>query len=266
MKKNLHDAVAAIFHELDVVRRRLKHGLLFIEGCWLLSWWLLRLPFHTWLLFRVCLEENILLRWLLAPGKTRQLPSDDVFSGEHRPSKVKYVDWYRGSFFNVSRSRPRSRIVGGVIAAGLLLSLSFGLNTLIARSSEQPSSTITTAFDQPRTVDLPDGSIAKLDRRSQIKSEYVGGKRVVRLLWGRAMFAVEPDKQRPFIVKARGIDTTAVGTRFTVSIDQASVNVDVHEGVVTVRSERNDDQALEIMLHQGEKGRFPVESVEPVAR
>lgn len=265
MKKNIHDAAAAVFVEFTAGCGRLIGGRLSIKGCWLCTRWVSRIPLHTWRFFRVCLAENLFLRRLLAQEKSQPLPSDDVSSDERRLSKVRHVNWYRGSFFKDTNNRPRNRVAAYAFTAVLMLSL-FGLYSLIAGSSEQPSSTIVTAIDQSRTFKLPDGSIARLGRLSQIKIEYVGEKRVVRLLWGRAMFDVEPDKQRPFIVKARGIDTTAVGTRFTVAIETAAVMVDVHEGVVLVGPEGANNEGMTIKLTKGMNQSFPVEPAGAIAR
>jgi ferric-dicitrate binding protein FerR (iron transport regulator) len=227
MKKNLNAALAAVLDKA-------------IAGCRGLGRWLLMRPRPT------------------PPGAGPAI--------EDRPSNVTYVNWRRDDYSATVKDNPHpNRVVTGVAAIVLAL-LSIGLYSLLAGSSEQTDRTIETALDQPRTVLLPDGSIVKLSRQSQIKIEYVGEQRVVRLLWGQALFDVEPDKHRPFTVKARGVDTTAVGTRFTVSIETASVNVDVHEGVVIVGPEGTSDEAPKIELTKGKSHGFPVQPLGPVAR
>lgn len=82
---------------------------------------------------------------------------------------------------------------------------------------------------------LPDGSELTLDASSRIEVDYSAERRLTRLLEGAAFFAVQRDAARPFIVQARGVQVTVLGTRFGVEIDGGQgVLVQVESGRVRV--------------------------------
>lgn len=81
---------------------------------------------------------------------------------------------------------------------------------------------------------LDDGSIAELNRGAEIEVNFTAIERQVVLRRGEALFTVEKNPLRPFIVRARGVDVRAVGTVFNVRLDSATVEVLVTEGKVQV--------------------------------
>lgn len=82
---------------------------------------------------------------------------------------------------------------------------------------------------------LPDGSELTLDAASRVEVDYTAERRLARLLEGAAFFAVQRDAARPFIVQARGVQVTVLGTRFGVEIDGGQgVLVQVESGRVRV--------------------------------
>lgn len=81
---------------------------------------------------------------------------------------------------------------------------------------------------------LDDGSIAELNRGAEIEVNFTATERRVVLRRGEALFTVEKNPLRPFIVRARGVDVRAVGTVFNVRLDSSTVEVLVTEGKVQV--------------------------------
>lgn len=81
---------------------------------------------------------------------------------------------------------------------------------------------------------LADGSMVELNRDAEIAVAFGADERRVELLRGEAMFSVQRDPQRPFVVVARGVAVRAVGTAFNVRVDAAVVEVLVTEGTVRV--------------------------------
>lgn len=81
---------------------------------------------------------------------------------------------------------------------------------------------------------LDDGSVAELNRGAEIEVNYSAGERRVVLRRGEALFTVEKNPARPFVVLARGVAVRAVGTAFNVRLDGAAVEVLVTEGKVQV--------------------------------
>jgi transmembrane sensor len=91
-----------------------------------------------------------------------------------------------------------------------------------------------TAIGELRTVTLPDGSRAHLCAGSALALHYDGDRRRVALLAGEALFEVEPDPSRPFVVEAAGGEIFARGTAFDVSASDARTEVTVTEHAVDV--------------------------------
>ncbi len=81
---------------------------------------------------------------------------------------------------------------------------------------------------------LDDGSVVELNRGTRIEVDYLPTERRVHLVQGEASFTVAKNHDRPFIVRAGGVDVRAVGTAFNVRLDTRSVEVLVTEGKVRV--------------------------------
>lgn len=94
--------------------------------------------------------------------------------------------------------------------------------------------TFDTAVGQLRRVVLPDGSRLDLAPDSRVILRYSPFRRELRLERGQAFFAVAPGKWRPFVVEARGVRATAVGTAFDVRTGPAGTVVAVSKGQVEV--------------------------------
>jgi transmembrane sensor len=98
---------------------------------------------------------------------------------------------------------------------------------------------VATARGQQRDVQLPDGSVLRLDTATQVEVALYAGRREVRLVEGQAVFQVQADTTRPFDVLAGPVRVTVVGTRFSVRHTsaipgEAGVRVAVEEGRVRV--------------------------------
>lgn len=76
---------------------------------------------------------------------------------------------------------------------------------------------VNTEKGQRANVTLPDGTVVWLNSYTRLSYDvgYGGSKRVVSLT-GEAFFDVANDKERPFIVKTKGMDVEALGTTFNV--------------------------------------------------
>ncbi len=87
---------------------------------------------------------------------------------------------------------------------------------------------------QPARQVLGDGTIIDLRDGAEIAVEFTAQYRRVTLLHGEAHFVVAKNPERPFIVKAAGVDVRAVGTEFAVELGSRGVDVVVTEGKVAV--------------------------------
>ena len=81
---------------------------------------------------------------------------------------------------------------------------------------------------------LEDGSIVELNRGASIDVSFGPGGRRVALRGGEALFTVAKDPQRPFIVRAGGVEVRAIGTAFNVRLASTAVEVLVTEGRVDI--------------------------------
>ncbi|CAN5165697.1 FecR family protein [soil metagenome] len=88
--------------------------------------------------------------------------------------------------------------------------------------------------DQPRTVELSDGSHIYLNRHSKLSVRLKGDSRAVTLADGEAAFDVTHDPARPFVITAGDHDVRVLGTAFNVLNHDGRFSVGVERGVVAV--------------------------------
>jgi transmembrane sensor len=149
---------------------------------------------------------------------------------------------------------PRRWLLPTAAAAGLA-SLMVVLRFMPDGAATAEPMTYQADIDAPQTVTLEDGSIVNLDVGSRVEVVMTQDRRDIRLLAGRAIFDVAHDRTRPFIVEAAGIDTTALGTRFQVDLQEQDVVVTLSEGRVAVDRDR-PGAALDEQLEPGEQLRI----------
>ena len=169
-----------------------------------------------------------------------------------------------------SPSRTRKRPVrrretgwrGGAMAVLLLLVGGLGI-VLWAGGSEEAASdsayrTVTTEPGERSQLQLADGSTVRVNVDSEIRlpSPFQPDRRVVQLT-GEAYFDVEPDPDRPFIVRTETASVRVRGTAFNVRgyPDEDEVVVAVTEGGVSVRPQHDEREPAGVELESGEVGR-----------
>lgn len=91
-----------------------------------------------------------------------------------------------------------------------------------------------TAIGEQRSFILEDGSYIYLNTDSHVKVDLSARQRHIALLRGEALFVVEHDAARPFIVSTSRANIRALGTQFNVRWRAESTEVTVVEGVVQV--------------------------------
>ncbi len=108
----------------------------------------------------------------------------------------------------------------------------------------------TSVAGQIREVALADGSRAVLDSNSAIAIDYAQDRRTIRLLKGRAWFAVRHGDRRPFRVEAADGVVRDVATAFEVDDTGSQTLVSVTQGAVELETGGH------FVLHQGERAAF----------
>ena len=98
---------------------------------------------------------------------------------------------------------------------------------------------------------LPDGSEMELDTDTSVSVRFDRTQRVVRIISGRVEFKVAHEPERKFLVQARDVGITDVGTEFEVYARPESTLVTVFEGRVAVEAKPPDESVRSARLSSG---------------
>lgn len=131
----------------------------------------------------------------------------------------------------MQRKAKRKWAVPAVLAATLAL-LACGIWLLQAPSVYEFE--YRTDVGERRTITLPDESRMTLNTGSRARVGYSRSERRIELQQGEALFEVEADGRRPFLVIAGNGTLRATGTAFSVYVRGDAVEVTVTEGTVEV--------------------------------
>ena len=156
-----------------------------------------------------------------------------------------------------TRIRPKNKVISIrrwaavivvlVVAGGLLYKNWPQKDQQMAVKSDMASEVVSTGQDKERTVLLSDGSYVHLSENSRLTFPKVfeGQTRKV-FLSGKALFDVESDSDRPFLVQSGTVITEVLGTTFSVRArtEETEVHVSVTEGQVRVREENQEIRVL----------------------
>jgi transmembrane sensor len=104
---------------------------------------------------------------------------------------------------------------------------------------------------------LPDGSVVELNGTARVTIAFSEKVRRVVLEQGEAHFQVAKNARRPFVVMARGVEVLAVGTAFSVEIDDGKIDVLVTEGRVAVAESADRARAV-VPVDAGQKLSVPI--------
>ncbi|MFC4307923.1 FecR family protein [Steroidobacter flavus] len=118
------------------------------------------------------------------------------------------------------------------LALAASVAMAIGLSVLSAH--QDWTADYRTSADIER-VTLEDGSTLLLDAETALDVEYTAQRRTIRLRRGRALFDVEHDPSRPFVVDDGTATATALGTVYAVRHHDEGLQVTVREGRVAVR-------------------------------
>ena len=155
--------------------------------------------------------------------------------------------WDQANVLAQLTSSPRERVSAGSsyrdarrfrgLGATLVLVVGMALGYWLWRPSMTASNGhYVTAVGQQRVWKLADGSLLQLNTATRVSVEYSGKERAVHLLRGEAHFVVARDPDHPFEVYAGADVIRAVGTAFSVYLQDEQVRVTVSEGRVALAS------------------------------
>ncbi|WDU60421.1 FecR family protein [Pseudomonas poae] len=147
--------------------------------------------------------------------------------------------------------RPQRRAVLRYAVAASVVAVALGLGLFSGLGQPKPyTAEFSTRLGEHRQVALPDGSVMDLNSRSRVAVRYEKDRRGVELKQGEAMFSVEHDTRRPFVVAAGAGQVTVTGTRFDVRRDDDQTRVVVEAGTVKVQG-RSPDELVTLTAGRG---------------
>lgn len=127
-------------------------------------------------------------------------------------------------------------------------------NLVVPGFRDSPVELYATDIGEQRTIELVDHSTIHLNTNSLVEVDYAPRERRVRLVKGEALFEVERNEGRPFVVYAAANTVRAIGTRFLVRLIRDDVEVVVSEGSVeltrpvTGRGSSEPDQQTLVLI------------------
>ncbi len=98
---------------------------------------------------------------------------------------------------------------------------------------------------------LPDNSTVRVEEGFISFRKGLNGENREVTLKGRAVFEVEKDASRPFVVKTQDTETKVLGTKFTISERQEITSIEVMSGKVQFSA-----LSQQVVLVEGEAARF----------
>jgi transmembrane sensor len=110
--------------------------------------------------------------------------------------------------------------------------------------SAAPTIIYASAKGEVKVATLPDGSRVTLDSDSAMELRFTKASRALRLLRGRAFFAVSSNPRRPFSVAAGNRVIVALGTRFDVRLRPGELMVTLLEGSVKISAPGLDGSTI----------------------
>jgi len=123
------------------------------------------------------------------------------------------------------------------IAASILIvgGIAWLTSTLLEKGSAEPETLNIASVSQVKRDTLPDGSIAVLNKHSEISYPAIfrGKTRSVRLK-GEAFFNVKADKKKPFIIAVNDVEVKVIGTSFNIRSLKGLTEIIVETGIVQV--------------------------------
>lgn len=128
------------------------------------------------------------------------------------------------------------KALGAVAALLIMCVATWTGNQIYTQHKAHYEAVYVTAVGDVRNVDLPDGSIVRVNTNSKIEINFERKVRNVKLVYGEAFFEVAHAANRPFLVNVGDRQIKAVGTAFNVRLNSGRVAVTVEEGRVALLS------------------------------
>ena len=209
--------------------------------------WLRRSPEHV----RAFLQVSAFWENAQTLGKRPHLDMAGLVARARAECNVFPLDARHGEA--AESRRERQGIVRGFVALAATLLLSIG--TILTAWYVYSPPIYATGIGEQRYITLEDGSSVELNSRSRIRLKFAETERLVELLEGQALFKVQKDPLRPFVVNTGDTSVRAVGTQFDVYRKRTGTVVTVVEGRVAVAPISDGRHSILSLLRE-DKTRF----------
>ncbi|WP_335965409.1 FecR family protein [Galbibacter sp. PAP.153] len=169
--------------------------------------------------FENCQENNI------------QLPEEAAIIKSRMYGQIKKTIQKRARNLKLQKQR---KVFLKIVAALLFI---IGCGTVYKLLNKQEFYTETTALGEKKTISLPDGSVVSLNSATVLSySSGFNEKNREVTLSGEAYFEVTHNKEKPFIVHTKHLNTKVLGTSFNINAYNGNHNakVSVTTGKVNV--------------------------------
>lgn len=130
---------------------------------------------------------------------------------------------------SLHRQQRQRRWLAG-LAASVLVMLAVALS--VSPGWRDPA--YSTTLGEQRSIALADGSVIHLNTRSRVEVHYSERERTVNLVEGEALFSVQANAARPFVVNVEDMQVRALGTEFNVYRRARGTEVAVRSGKVQI--------------------------------
>jgi transmembrane sensor len=161
--------------------------------------------------------------------------------------------WARGELAQLnlragvdSRRRARFWLKGLTVTAAVL-----ALSAVAVMVQSPDAVEFETAKTEQRRLALADGSWMHLNSASAVEVNFTPHVRQIELKRGEGFFDVGHDQRRPFVVTAAGRSVIAMGTRFSVYLQEDDLLVTVLDGRVAIVREDGDQPAPGVIRGAG---------------
>ena len=177
-------------------------------------------------------QDGELLHDLILQEIKQPIPEDNIISlQDHKVyervesalnARIDYEDGHHQKRF---WQKSAFRAVASVAAVASLIS------GFIIWSNSRPVKmmTVSAAYGKQLQIQLPDSSTMWLSAGSTIiyPEEFKDDRRLVELISGDVFFDIKHDAKKPFIIKAKDVDVTVLGTSFEVNAFEKEKNASI---------------------------------------
>jgi len=183
------------------------------------------------------------------------------------------VKWHSKVAAGLAALMPKPRY--GIAAAMMLAVAGLSIMSATENQPQNSAAIYATAIGENKSIKLSDGSEILLNTGSQVEVRFSKERRTLNLVKGEAHFAVAHNASRPFEVQAGTNIVRAIGTAFTVELNQETVEVTVTEGQVELATIAQADDASTVpqetslaLVNSGQSAKFStfIRSIDTISK